>query len=372
VEILSMRIADCLGRSKARAIGAAVIAATAFLASAGTLPALAAAHPPTVPDNIHGKDGVKAYLLMVVDSSSQGATDLKKIAVAYDQLVTAHGGAVQAAQAEPQKMADLIHDMRDAYERIDSYGYEYMEGIVAGVPSLMKYDIELDSGVPQKGAQLSDTVADITIKSADHDSIKEGSLNNFLIEPTVFGTNPPFVAGTASLPGFDKPVNLPKPKWLMAIADYAIGGYARLKTDSIAWQPTDKDCFHVLVNMTPTLADYFDDWKESRKYGAASGGRFVAVSRVSDMRGIMKSTRLTWLAVHDEVDGKNPKLAATISDGYDRVLTFIDRIDERNEAKPLNIEMIDKLGTQAKERADKLTVQASESATLMGIDASAR
>ena len=41
--------------------------------------------------------------------------------------------------------------------------------------------------------------------------------------------------------------------------------------------------------MTPTLSSYFDDWKEAKKNGGSLGGRFVAVSRVSDMRGIMAS-----------------------------------------------------------------------------------
>ena len=120
--------------------------------------------------------------------------------------------------------------------------------------------------------------------------------------------------------------------------------------------------------MTPTFSGYFDDWKETKKYGSATGGRFVAVSRVSDMRGIMSSTRLAWLAVSDKVHAKDEALTTKISNGYDQIIHFIDTIETRDNSKPLKIETIDALGTQAKEKADKLTVQTAQAAALLGID----
>ena len=261
--------------------------------------------------------------------------------------------------------------MRDAYQRIDSYGYEYIEGIVAGVPGLTKYDVELDSGIPKAQAQSpQDPIAGVVVKCGAETLDHEGSLNNFLIEATVFGTNPKFTDGTAVLPGFDKPVNLPKAAVVEGLADYAIDGYTRLQKDSRAWQPTDKDCFQAVYNMTPTLADYFDEWKESMK--GQSGGRFVAVNRVSDMRGIMSSVRLTWEALNASVRVKDPALADSVSDGYTQVIAFIDKIQTREQKHPLNVETIDALGSQAKERADKITVQTAQAAALMGVDVNSK
>src|SRR5690606_11521415 len=163
------------------------------------------------------------------------------------------------------------------------------------------YDVELDSGLPQKMATSPyDAVAQVVIKAGDLTLNKEGSLNNFLIEPTVFGTNERFSSGQAKLPGFDGEVRLPNPKLVIALADYAIDGYSRLLKDAKAWQPSDEDCFYAIYNMTPTLADYFEEWKESKIQGGASGGRFVAVSRISDMRGIMSSGRLTWQSLEPQ------------------------------------------------------------------------
>lgn len=330
------------------------------------------ARAPAVPQDVKGKEGVKAYLLAVVESVNKASADLKATSNDYAALIAANGGTpAAAAAAKPDEVAGLIRRMRDAYQRIDSFGFEYVEGIVAGVPSLTKYDIELDSGVPAARSTLADNVAPVVIRGGPGGQPlldREGSLNNFLIEPAVFGTNPKFVTGTAKLPGFEQPVGLPNPALLAGLADYAVDGYARLARDAAAWQPSDADCFHVLANMTPTLADYFDEWKESKKFGTAAGGRFVAVSRVSDMRGIMSSTRLAWLAVRDGVKRKDAPLAENISLGYEQILTFIDTVDAREQKRPLKVETIDALGTQAKEKADKLTVQASQAAAIVGVD----
>lgn len=335
---------------------------------------LAQPKAPTAPQ-VTGTAGVKAYLTDTLAQIRAAATDFKTAATEYDALATAAGSAENAAKTKPNDVAALIKRLRSDYEKIDSFGYEYIEGIVAGVPALKKYDTELDAGVPAKGAKPDDEIAQITLTgkgpAGDLQIDKEGSLNNYLIEPTVFGTNPKFISGQASLPGLGDKVGLPNPKLALALADYAIDGYRRLSKDAQAWQPTDKECFEVLVAMTPTLADYFDDWKESKKATGegAAGGRFVAVSRVSDMRGIMSSTRLAWEAVASKVSDKDQSLASSVSTGYDGILSFIDTVDAREKqagGKGLTPEAIDALGTQAKEKADKLTVQAAQASALLG------
>ena len=355
-------------------IGAAVFTCTLGLPAATELFAAPAnAVAPKIPAKVDGKAGVKTYLLSVVADVQNAVKDFKTAADAYAKLVAANGNdAAAAAKAQPAEVAKLITQLRDAYQRIDSYGYEYVEGIVAGVPSLSKYDQLLDAGIPASKTAAPDKVADVKITSADHSVDREGSLNNFLIEPTVFGTRDTFTKGSATLPGFDKPVNLPKPAWTVALADFAVKHYDELAKDANAWKPTDQDCFTACANMTPTLADYFEDWKETKKNGSAEGGRFVAVSRVSDMRGIMSSTRLTWLGLEAEVAKKDPALAKAITEGYAKVISFIDDIDKREKTSPLKPEAIDSLGSQAREIADKLTVQVTQAAALLNIDVNAK
>jgi hypothetical protein len=325
---------------------------------------------PAIPADVNGKDGVKAYLLTVARDCQTAARDLKTHADAYAALVKHHGNDVaRAAQADAATMADLIRAMRDDYRRLDSFGYEYIEGIVAGVPSLAAYDVELDAGVPAKGAAPDDDVAPVKIVAGNLTLDREGSLNNFLIEPTVFGTNPRFSAGTVELKELsDKPTAAPNPALIVALADYAVDGFDRLYKSAAAWQPADKDCFAALAAMTPTLADYFEDWKESKLSGAAAGGRFVAVSRVSDMRGIMASTRLIWQGLADRVKPADAALAGEVTRGYDQILSFIDTVEAREQRGHLTAEQIDALGSQAKEKADKLTAQVTEAAALLKIE----
>ncbi len=354
-----------------------LLAALLTLGAASLSPIAHAAAPksaaPKLPANVKSTDGMKAYLLSVLDGINKATRDLKKAGTEYDTLIKANGGTPQAAaKAKPKEVAALINQMRDAYQRIDSFGYEYVEGIVAGVPSLSKYDVELDAGLPAKDSKPGDDVAQVVIKAGDLTLDKEGSLNNFLIEPTVFGTNERFTKGTATLPGFDKPVGLPNPALVIALADYAIDGFDRLTKDAKAWKPSDSDSFSILINMTPTFADYFEDWKESKINGSAAGGRFVAVSRVSDMRGIMSSTRLAWLSVDAKVREKDKALADKISKGYDEILSFIDSIEAREAKGALTADAIDALGSQAKEKADKLTVQAQQAAAILGLTIDAK
>jgi hypothetical protein len=324
--------------------------------------------PPPVPANVQAKAAVKQYVVDVAHRAEIASQHFEADATAYAAVVARHGNNVStAAAAEPQTVERLLINMRDDYKGIHNYGYEYIEGIVGGVPQLIKYDIELDGGVPVKGAGVQDQVAPVTLQAGDETIDREGSLNSYLIEAAVYGTNPRWVAGKATLPQLG-PVNLPKPVLVVAFGNYAVDGYHRLETAAQQWQPTDRDFFQAMFTMTPTLSDYFDDWKETKKYGSASGGRFIGVSRVSDMRGILGSTQLTWECMADKVSGKDPALAAKITQGYDQIMAFINKIYGREQTHPLKVETIDALGSQAKEKAERLTVQVAQAAAVLGID----
>jgi hypothetical protein len=331
---------------------------------------VAQAAGPVLPTEVKGKEGVKTYLLTVATSCATAAGDLKRDADAYAALVQAHGADYSAAAAaEPERFAQVVNHLRDDYRRLDSFGYEYIEGIVAGVPSLAAFDVELDAGVPAKGAGPDAAVAPVKIVAGTLVIDREGSLNNYLIEPTVFGTNPRFVGATVELKALsDKPVGVPNAELIVALANYATDGYGRLLAAANAWQPTDKDCFAALVAMTPTLGDYFEEWKEAKISGSATGGRFVAVSRVSDMRGIMASTRLIWQGVMPAVKPKDIALSNQISLGYDQILSFIDDVESRERGGKLTAQQIDALGSQAKEKTEKATAQVAEAAALLKIE----
>lgn len=347
---------------------------TLFLAAVGaTGPVWAEPTPrsPVIPQAVSGKAGVKEYLLKVVTGVHVAAGEFKQDADAYAALCTQYGSPEKAAAAKPGKIGKLILALRDEYRRIDSFGYEYVEGIVAGVPGLAAFDVELDAGIPAKDAGPSDqdTIAPVKITAGPLVIDREGSLNNFLIEPTVFGTNDRFTSGSTVLQDVStEPTKLPNPLLTVALADYAVGAYTRLLNASKAWEPTDKDCFEALAAMTPTLGDYFEEWKESKTTGGSAGGRFVAVSRVSDMRGIMSSTRLMWQGVEGSVKPVDAALVQQVSRGYDQIVSFVDDVEAREKAGQMSAEQIDALGSQAKEKTDKVTAQVVEAAALVKVE----
>src|SRR5262249_31587275 len=118
-------------------VGAALTAAGAAPAGYSSPAADAAIAPPTVPADVKGKDGVKAYLLAVATQCNDASKSLKTHADEYAALIKQSGGDyAKAAKADPANIAALVKAMQGDYRRIDSYGYEYIEGIVAGVPSL--------------------------------------------------------------------------------------------------------------------------------------------------------------------------------------------------------------------------------------------
>ena len=102
--------------------------------------------------SVHAEEtaaSAKSYLLQNLEKMTTASEDFVKNSEGYSALVAEHGGSVEAAyKADPKQMEKLVAKLQDDYKAMDSFGYETVEGIVAGVPSLADYDIYLDAGVP--------------------------------------------------------------------------------------------------------------------------------------------------------------------------------------------------------------------------------
>jgi hypothetical protein len=216
----------------------------------------------------------------------------------------------------------LVTALRENYKAMDSFGYETIEGIVAGVPKLSDFDVYLDAGVPKDQAGGGTPVAPVVLVLPDGSKIdREGCLFTYLIAPMLWGSNKRLVA-PADLDRDGKigpRESLPRADVLTAVANDVHRKIRELHETAVAWQPSTSDYFSAIITMTPTLSGYFDDWKESR-YAPETSGKFSAISRVSDMRGIMFSVAVLYGAVHANVAGKDPALAKSIQRGFARLL----------------------------------------------------
>ncbi|MEP6698982.1 MAG: imelysin family protein [Verrucomicrobiota bacterium] len=344
----------------------AALAALIFCASS-----VSADPAPPVP----GSNDVKGYLLGALTKMEQAALEFVANAEAYQKLIDANGGDPAKAFAQSaSEVTRLVAALRENYKAMDSFGYETIEGIVAGVPKLSDFDVYLDAGVPQDQAGSGTPVAPVTLQLPDGSKIdRAGSLFTYLIEPMLWGSNARLVV-PVDLDGDGKVgprESLPRADILITVANDVRAKIHELNETAIAWQPSTSDYFSAIITMTPTLSGYFDDWKESR-YAPETSGKFTAVSRVSDMRGIMFSVAVLYGAVHSEVAARDLALANSIQRGFDGILAFIDRVDEREKkaGTAMTPPEVDELGEQAKQKADKLVPQVEQAAALLDLTAS--
>ena len=314
--------------------------------------------------SVHAEEtavSVKSYLLQKLEKMTTASEDFVKNSEGYSALVADHGGSVEAAyKADPKQMQKLVAKLQDDYKAMDSFGYETVEGIVAGVPSLADYDIYLDAGVP--ASEGPEGVAPVVLVPVNGEKIdKQGSLFTYIIEPMLWSGDKRWVVSVDS-----GKKSLPRPEVLSAAAKDANKKLGELLADAKSWNASISDCFGAMVVMTPTLSDYFEDWKESR-YSKEKSGRFQAVSRVSDMRGIMGSCQVMYEAVEKKVAEKDKSLAKSIDSGFKGIMSFLDKIDAREKEGEIKGAEIDELATQAKEKTDKLVPQIQQGAAVIGV-----
>jgi Imelysin len=306
-------------------------------------------------------DSVKSYLLKNLEKMNAASKEFLSDSEAYCALVASSGGSLEEAyKVDPKTIDRLIAKMQDNYKAMDSFGYETVEGIVAGVPSMADYDIYLDAGVP--ASEGPDDVAPVLLELGNGEKIdREGSLFTYIIEPMLWGGDKRWVT---AVNGGKK--LLPRPEVLVAAAKDIDKTLGELLAEAKAWNASVSDCFGAMVVMTPTLSDYFEDWKESR-YSKEKSGRFQAVSRVSDMRGIMGSCQVMYDAVEKQVAEKDKSLAKSVDAGFKGIMGFLDKIEKRENQGEIKGPEIDELATQAKEKTDKLVPQIEQSAAVVGV-----
>jgi hypothetical protein len=345
----------------------AILARTAALLAAVLVraPAESASLPPA------GSD-VKGYLLEALGRIEQASEEFLANAIAWQKLVDANGGdPVKAFAQSPDEVMRLVAALRENYKAMDSFGYETIEGIVAGVPKLSDFDVYLDAGVPKDQAGSGTPVAPVVLALPDGSRIdREGCLFTYLVEPMLWGSNKKLIVPVdLDRNGKIGPrESLPRADILVTVARDVRTKIHELRETAIAWRPSTSDYFSAIITMTPTLSGYFDDWKESR-YAPETSGKFSAISRVSDMRGIMFSVAVLYGAVHAKVVEKDPALANSIQRGFEGILAFIDRVDEREKkaGAVMTPAEVDELGEQAKQKADKLVPQVEQAAALLDL-----
>lgn len=317
--------------------------------------------------------GIKVYLQKYGDEYLKaGADQLKANVDQYYEAVKAANFDYQAAWGNGETLRPLIINMRAAFNQSHT-GYESVEGIVAGVPSLAAFDTILDAG--SSGEDGGDNVADFSLTLPDGTELAQpGNFYHMLLEPMVYGTDKTYmklmdidVDGNGSIEFGDA---LPDANRLKGAADGFVTYVDQTITAINGWEPTPADAFTAMVTMTPTMDEYFGNWKESRYVtgDTSTEVRFVAHSRLVDVSQILGSLRTIYSGVEPLVRSKDPAMAQQIDKNYADLSAFVDGLlqtEATGTHYPPDQAVV--LGKQAQDQAQAITGQVTQAAAVLDI-----
>ncbi len=374
--LLALTLMAC-GAPPATAPTAATVPTAAAAPTAAPAPTLAptaanAPAPTAAPAASADLDSVKRYLQENANTLLKaGADKIKSNADKYYDLVKAANFDYKQAWGDGSTIRPLFVEMREQFNTAHT-GYENIEGIVAGVPSLSKFDTVLDAG--SSGTQGGDNVADYTLTLPDGSTLeKPGNLFHVLLEPMIYGSDPEQIKFAADIDGDGKISfgdGLPDANRLKGAADI-FADYAGQTIAAInAWQPTAQDAFTAMVTMTPTMSEYFGNWKDSRYVTGSSSTetRFVAHSRLIDVIGILTSLRTIYTGVEPLIKSQDAAAAQQIDKNYADLFTYVqDLHTKEGSGTKFTPDQAELFGKDAQQQAEAVTGQVTQAATLLNI-----
>ncbi len=327
-------------------------------------------------------------------ATTAGAVDFAPIKTYLDdhttRLTTATGELVTQAQAyydlaksmnfdgkmllaeHREDIAKQVAAMQKTWQAANP-SYEEMEGIVAGVPSLASYDNILDAGTsgedPENAVPFDLTYADGTV-------LKKPGNYFFLTETSLWGSEPKFtIQGVeADLDGDGKVEYgeaLPNPEHILAAAKGFDGEAKKLATSADEWQPTESDVFNAVVVMTPTMAEYFEAWKNSRFIAGAKAteASFIGASRLGDITGILSGLVVIYDGIEEKIATEDPQTAEQAGENLKGLLAYVEKLrDAEADGRKYTAEQAETYGTEAQRRAEAIAGQVSQAADALNIE----
>ena len=276
-------------------------------------------------------------------------------------------------RTQPAAVKPLLAKMKRLWIAHNS-DYERMEGIVAGTPSLVQYDVDIDAGASFKEDPKG--AVSFSLKAPDGKTYKKpGALYN-ITEAALWGEDPALTARNVK-PDLDGDGNtgefgevLPDAAFLVAATREFDRQSRKLLASATAYKPNTADALNALVVMVPTMGEYFGDWKASRfVVGAkAKTTSFNVASRLNDIHDILGSLQVVYTDVRPQIASVDADQAAQTRKELDGLAAFIERIFKRERGgHRFTPQDADLLGKQAQDRAVKVSGQVSQAAAKLGI-----
>lgn len=319
-----------------------------------------------------GLGAIKGYLLAHTSALAASTATLEAQGKQYHALAESVGFDYERLLAEKRDGARSVLGELKATWREANPEYEEMEGVVAGVPELSEFDVIIDAG---SDASDPESAVPFDVKVPGGPTLKQPGNFFFLTETSLFGTNEDFQADVEpDLDGDGKVAfgeAVPDARYVLAFTrDFAVQA-RKLDAASKAWTPKQADAFQALVTMTPTMSEYFGQWKNSRFIAGAEADEasFAASSRLQDIEDILSGLVLIFDNVKPAVAGADRAQAAQTERDLKRLYDFAVDLREREEGGTrFDAEQADTLGAQAQSQAEAIAGQVSQSAGQLGIE----
>lgn len=327
--------------------------------------------------NAEEDGGLTATKTYLTDHSAELVTNTAKMKAAantYYELAKAEDFDYKKLLAKQCESVDAaLTDAKDAFIAANP-NYEEMEGIVAGIPRTAQYDTDMDAG-----SDASDPASAVSFNLTlpDGKVMKQPGNLFFLLETSLYGTNDDLtVAGVKPDVNCDGKVEfgegLPDANILKASADEMDKQANNLDTDAQEIVINDSDAFTAITVMTPTMSEYFEQWKNSA-FIAGQGNQgesgFVATSRLSDIADILTGINFTYEEIQPVIAAENPdqaeQTAAELSDLLARAEDLRDREAGGEQFTP---EQADQLGAEMQAQAEKIAGQITQAAKDSGVE----
>lgn len=280
----------------------------------------------------------------------------------YERLLEEHGEEVER----------ILSDSKQTFIAANP-AYEEMEGIVAGVPRLAQYDVDIDAG--SDASTPADAVS-FTLTTPSGKRLKQPGNLFFLTETALYGTNPdlrakgvvPDVDGSGEVEFGE---GLPDADIYKATADEFLSQAESLLEDAEEFEPTSSDALTSIVVMTPTMSEYFEAWKNSRFIAGdeAEEQGFVATSRLSDIADILGGILFTYEGIEAAIAERNPQQAEQTRQELRELVEFAaDLRDREAEGERFTAKQADALGAQAQAQAEAIAGQVTQAAQQLEVE----
>jgi hypothetical protein len=316
---------------------------------------------------------IKDYLTAHTADLRANAAAMNEEAERYYELAESVNFDYSSLLAEHRdEVAGILQRSKDAFVEANP-SYEEMEGIVAGVPRLAQYDVDIDAG---SDASDPENAVSFNLELPNGGTVKQPGNLFFVTETALYGTNPDFLAkgvkGDVNGNGrVDFGEGLPDANIYRAATKEFVEQSESLDADAQDFEPTPSDAFTAITVMTPTMSEYFEAWKNSR-FIAGSGATelgFVAASRLSDIADILEGLVLTYDQVEPEVASLSPAQAQQTRTALADLLASVEELrDQESGGKKFTAEEADTLGAEAQRQAEAIAGQVTQAAQRLGIE----